>query len=42
MKDYFLRDGGKSKKFGLRKRVRSMAQNLINENNLKSDEVNIN
>ena len=29
MKDYFLRDGGKLKKFGFRKIVRSVFKNLL-------------
>ena len=42
MKDYFLRDGGKLKKIGIRKRVRLCAINITDENNLKFNNENIN
>ena len=35
MKDYFLRDGGKLKKIGIKKRVRTVRQKITDENNLK-------
>ena len=42
MRDYFLRDGGKLKKFGLRYRVRSVPPEFTDEKNLKSNNQSIN
>ena len=42
MKDYFLRDGGKWKKIGIKKGVRSVRYKLLDENNLKFNNENIN
>ena len=42
MKDYFLRDGGKLKKIGIKKRVRSVRYKYTDKNNLKFNNENIN
>ena len=36
MKDYLLRDGGKLKKIGIKKKVRSVLYKFTDENNLNS------
>ena len=41
MKDYFLKDGGKLKKIGIKKRV-DLCAIMTNENNLKFNNENIN
>ena len=42
MKDYFLRDGGKLKKIGIKRRVRSVGFRFTDENNLKFNNEDIN
>ena len=42
MKDYLVRDGGKLKKIGIKKRVRYVRYKITDENNLKINNENIN
>ena len=41
MKDYFLRDGGKLRKIGIKKKELDLCGKLTDENNLECDNENI-